>query len=295
MRADFAGLGVALATPFDRGDRVDLAAFRKLVKHVVGGGADVLVPLGTTGEAATLTEQERDQVITACLEEASGRPVLAGTGSNSTAQACAFTARAQQLGAQGALVVTPFYNKPMPQGLIAHYAAVAAAAPGLPLVVYNVPARTGVNLLPATLVKLWELPRVVAVKESSGNLAQISEVARTLPRGKLLLSGDDALALSAIAVGAEGLVSVLGNLLPRQMKQLVDAARENRMAEARALQSRLLPAMEAVMAESNPIPVKAGLQLLGIASDRLRLPLTPAEAPTRKRLEATLRAAGAEL
>jgi 4-hydroxy-tetrahydrodipicolinate synthase len=293
MNADFAGLGVALATPLDRDDRIDLAAFRRLVRHVVEGGADVLIPLGTTGEAVTLSDAERDQVLTACLEEARGRPVVAGTGSNSTAQACAFTTRAQQLGAQGALVVTPYYNKPMPQGLLAHYAAVAAAAPGLPLVVYNVPGRTAVNLLPATLLKLWELPQVVAVKESSGNLLQIGEVARSLPRGKLLLAGDDALALASIAVGAQGLVSVLGNLLPRAMKQLVDAAREHRMQEARELHARLLPAMDAVMAESNPIPLKAGLQMLGIGTDRVRLPLSPAEPRTRERLGAVLREFGA--
>ncbi len=292
MTADFAGLGVALATPFTNDDRIDLPAFRRLVRHVVQGGADVLVPLGTTGEAAALDDAERDAVLAACLEESGGRPVLAGAGAPATARAAALARRAQQLGAQGALVVTPYYVKPMPRGIVAHFEAIAAAAPGLPLVAYNVPGRTGVNLLPASLAMLWELPAVVAVKESSGNLAQIGEVARTLPRGRLLLAGDDGLALPSIAIGAAGLVSVAGNLLPRPMKQLVDAAREHRLPEARALHTRLLPVIDALFAESSPIPLKAGLQLLGLGENRLRLPLTPAESPTVERLRTALQAAG---
>ena len=288
----FQGMLVALATPFTPDFAVDLPAFRRVVRHVVAGGADGLVVLGSTGEAATLLEPERDALIAACLEEAGAIPVIAGTGSNATQQAAAWTRRAQALGAQGALVVTPYYNKPTPGGLVAHYEAVTQAAPGLPVIIYNVPGRTGLNLLPATLDLLWRNPQLVAVKESSGNLAQIGEIARRLPAGKTLLSGDDNLALASIAVGASGLVSVLGNTLPLETKQLVDLALAGRRAEALALHQALLPLMDALFLESNPIPTKAALALKGLCGDTLRLPLQAASAATRDRL-AELIASGA--
>ncbi len=284
------GLAVALATPFSADGEVDLPAFRRLVRHCVDGGVDTLVVLGSTGEAATLLEPERDDLIAATLEEAGGRTVLVGTGSNATRQAAAWTSRAQALGAQGALVVTPYYNKPTGDGLVAHYEALAQAAPGLPLVVYNVPGRTGLNLRPSVLGRLWENPAVVAVKESSGDLAQISEIARTLPAGKTLLAGDDGLALASLAVGATGLVSVLGNALPRAMGRLVAAGRSGG-PDAAALNAQLLPLMDALFLESNPIPLKALLQDLGICGDALRLPLVPASAATRQALRAALPAA----
>ncbi|MBM3978137.1 MAG: 4-hydroxy-tetrahydrodipicolinate synthase [Planctomycetes bacterium] len=292
MSVDLSGLCVALATPFQSNGAIDLAAYQRLVRHVVAGGVDVLVPLGSTGEAATLNETERDALIEVCLSEARGRPVVVGTGSNSTAQTCAWTKRAQQLGAQGALVVTPFYNKPMPAGLVAHYRAVADAAPGLPLVAYNVPGRTGSNLAPSTLARLWDNPQVVAVKESSGNLAQIGEIARALPAGKTLLAGDDNLALATIAVGGQGLVSVLGNLAPALTKELVVCAREGQFGRARELNARLLPLMDALFVESNPIPLKAGLALLGLSTSTLRLPLTAPEAATVHRMRDALAALG---
>jgi 4-hydroxy-tetrahydrodipicolinate synthase len=288
MTLDLSGLAVALATPFTASGDVDLPAFRKLVRHLVAGGVDTLVPLGSTGEAATLLDDERDALIAACLEEASGRPVVVGTGSNATRQTAALTKRAQALGAAGALVVTPYYNKPTVDGLVAHYAAVAEAAPGLPLVAYNVPGRTGLNLTPQALGRLWENPQVVAVKESSGNLAQIGEIARTLPAGKQLLSGDDNLALASIAVGAVGLVSVLGNVLPAETARLVRAARAGQSAEAMRLHQQLLPLMDALFLESNPIPVKAALQIVGLCGDTLRLPLVAASAATRTRLAEAL-------
>jgi 4-hydroxy-tetrahydrodipicolinate synthase len=290
MSLDLSGLAVALATPFKTSGEVDLPAFRRLVRHVVEGGVDVLIPLGSTGEAATLAEPERDELITTCLEEAQGRPVIAGTGSNATKQAMAWTARAQVLGAQGALVVTPYYNKPTIKGLVAHYAAVAEAAPGLPLVIYNVPGRTGLNLTPPMLAELWENKAVVAVKESSGNLAQIGEIARALPPGKTLLSGDDGLGLPSLALGASGLVSVLANLVPRETKAMVDAARQGDLSTARKLHQRLLPLMDALFLESNPGPLKAGLKHLGLAEDVLRLPLVSAEPSTRAKLVSALEA-----
>lgn len=288
MTLDLSGLAVALATPFTASGDVDLPAFRKLVRHVVAGGVDTLVPLGSTGEAATILDAERDAIITACLEESQGHPVVVGTGHNATRQAAAMTQRAQALGAQGALVVTPYYNKPTPDGLVAHFAAVAEAAPGLPIIAYNVPGRTGLNVTPPVLARLWENPQVVAVKESSGNLAQIAEIARQLPKGKLLLSGDDNLALASIAVGASGLVSVLGNVLPRETATLVAAARRGSLAEAQRLHQQLLPLMDALFLESNPIPLKAALKLLGLCGDELRLPLAPAGAATRTRLAEAL-------
>lgn len=280
----FQGLFVALATPFTPDFQVDLPAFRRLVDQVLTGGADGLVVLGSTGEAATLLEDERDALIRACLEAAGKVPVIVGTGSNATLQAAVWTRRAQDLGAQGALVVTPYYNKPTPGGLLAHYGAVAEAAPGLPLILYNVPGRTGLNVAPATLARLWENPAVVAVKESSGNLAQIAEIARTLPPGKSLLAGDDNLALASIAVGASGLVSVIGNLAPRRTKQLVTLALEGRRLDAAAHLHALLPLMDALFLESNPIPLKAALALKGLCQDVLRLPLEAASAATRARL-----------
>jgi 4-hydroxy-tetrahydrodipicolinate synthase len=284
----FTGLSVALATPFTADFAVDLPGFRRVVRHTLAGGVDNLVVLGSTGEAATLLEAERDALITACLEEAGSVPVVVGTGSNATQQAAAWTRRAQELGAQGALVVTPYYNKPTPGGLVAHFQAVTDAAPGLPVIIYNVPGRTGLNLLPATLAMLWANPQLVAVKESSGNLAQIAEIARTLPAGKTLLSGDDNLALASMAVGAFGLVSVLANVLPTETKHLVDLALAGKRAEAIALHQALLPLIDALFLESNPIPTKAALALKGICGDALRLPLVAASAATRARLSELL-------
>jgi 4-hydroxy-tetrahydrodipicolinate synthase len=282
----FSGLFVALATPFTPDQTIDLPAFRLLVRHVVGGGANGLVVLGSTGEAATILDAERDELITACLEEAGPATVVVGTGSNATRQTVLWTRRAQELGAAGTLVVTPYCNKPTPDGLVAHYRACAEV--GLPIIVYNVPGRTGLNLTPATLSRLWEIPQVMAVKESSGNLAQIGEIARTLPAGKALLSGDDNLALPSIALGACGLVSVLGNARPRETKSLVDLALAGKREEAAALHAHLLPLMDALFLESNPIPLKAALQHVGICSDALRLPLVPATAATRARLAEVL-------
>jgi 4-hydroxy-tetrahydrodipicolinate synthase len=294
-QANFGGLGVALATPFrpaGEGGRtaaeygagaVDLAAFRALVSRV-GAEADFLVALGSTGEAATIGDEERDEVVRSCLEEAKGRPVVVGTGHNSTAKAVELGARAARLGADALLVVTPYYNKPQIAGLEAHFRAVAAAAPGLPIIVYNVPARTGLNLAPKDLERLWAIPEVVAVKESSGNLAQIGEILRTIPEGRRLFSGDDALALPAMALGGHGLISVLGNILPAETKALVDAALAGRRAEAAALHARLLPLIDALFLESNPAPLKAAFGLAGLASDALRLPLAPVQASTRARL-----------
>lgn len=317
------GLGVAIATPFFPDGTVDYESFSRLVRFLAGrapdtqnlptkksdisgccvfagqweslwanesGGANFLVVLGSTGEGATVEPDERRKLILTTVEEKTGLPIVVGTGSNSTATSVRLTAEAVSLGADAVLVVVPYYNKPTPEGLQAHYKAVAEAADGKPVIVYNVPGRTGLNLTPAVLQNLWQIPNVVAVKESSGNLGQIGQIARTLPSGKILLSGDDYLALPSISLGAEGLVSVAGNVLPRRLSALVEAARAGRRAEALQLQHQLLPLMDSLFLESNPIPLKAALQMLGLANDFVRLPLYPAQAGTRQKVEAALAA-----
>lgn len=292
-KTDFSGLTVALATPFQRNDDLDLDAFRRVIRHVVDGGANNVVVLGSTGEAATITEVERDLLITTCIEEANATQkrarVIVGTGHNATRQAAAWTRRARDIGADGALVVTPYYNKPMPSGILAHFAAIAEAAPDLPIIAYNVPGRTGQNLAPKTLEKLWQNPAVVALKESSGNLAQIGEIARTLPPGKQLLSGDDNFAMATIFLGGVGLISVIGNVLPAETAELVAASQRGDVATARAIHHRLLPVMDALFLESNPIPTKAALEILGLCEGVVRLPLTTAEEATKRRLAELLR------
>ena len=306
------GLGVAVATPFDADGRVDFQAFGRLLDFLAGtgtnsefqaaegGGCDFLVVLGSTGEAATVEADERRDIIKFAVEHAHGLPVVIGTGSNSTGTCVRLTAEAASLGADAVLVVTPFYNKPTPDGLVAHFSAVAEAAASagtktvanasgnVPIVVYNVPGRTGLNLVPSTLARLWKIPGILAVKESSGNLAQIGEIARTLPEGKILLSGDDALALPALAVGASGLISVAGNVLPRRVKAMLDAAMAGRREESIAIHQSLLPFMDALFLESNPIPLKAALALTGLAGETLRLPLAPASGGTRSALAKAL-------
>lgn len=287
------GLGTALATPFHRDGSLDLGALARLVRHVVDGGSDFVVALGSTGEAAMLGEAERDEVVATVREHCRHVPLIVGTGATSTAQAVAWTGRARALGAQGVLVVVPPYVKPTQAGLVAHFTAVAEAAPELGVVLYNVPGRAATNLQPATLASLWRLPNVVAIKESSGDLQQIGRIAAELPPGKTLLAGDDALALPSIALGAQGLVSVAANAAPREVRALVAAALAGNHAAARKQHARLLPLFDALFAESNPIPVKAALDLLGIAAPTLRLPLLEAAPATRDRLAAALRLAGA--
>ena len=287
------GFGTALATPFHADGRLDLEALARLTHHVVDGGADFVVALGSTGEAGMLTDAERDQVLATVRENCGRVPLLVGTGAQATAMSVRWSIRAQQLGAHGVLVVVPPYVKPSQAGLQAHFEAVAAAVPELAVVLYNVPGRAATNLLPATVAALWRLPNVVALKESSGDLGQIARLCAELPPGKVLLAGDDGLALPSIAVGAQGLVSVAGNVAPRAVKALVTAALQGNLPVARRLHARLLPLFEALFVESNPIPVKAALDLLGLAGPHLRLPLLPAVAATRERLRAALQKAQA--
>lgn len=303
--APFTGLGVALATPFTTGSDavggnrkpgVDHAAFGRLVEHALAGGSGVdwLVVLGSTGEAATVTDVERHALVRQAVEitraDAAGRhvPVVVGVGHNDTERTCELAAQAAAAGADALLVVTPFYNKPQVSGLVAHYRAVAAAAPGLPIIAYNVPGRTGCNITPEAMRRIWEVDQVVAVKESSGDLRQIGRLCQEAPEGRAVLAGDDDLALASIAVGAQGLVSVCANVAPVETRRLVHAAMAGDLTVARETGALLAPLMEAMFVETNPVPAKAALACLGLATANVRLPLSPAEPETWSRVQAAL-------
>jgi 4-hydroxy-tetrahydrodipicolinate synthase len=288
----FDGLTVAMVTPFRRGE-LDLEATAGLTEFLLEGGVECLVVSGSTGEAATCSVEERRTLWRLVKERVRGRiPVVAGTGTNCTADSIALTRMAEEVGLDGAMLVTPYYNKPTPKGQVAHFTAVARAT-RLPLILYNVPGRTGTNTLPETLEKVHDLPNVVAVKEASGSLDQASAVrART----KLtLLCGDDSLTLPMIAVGATGVVSVVGNAAPREMRALCDHARAGRMPEAEALHRRLLPLFKALFVESNPGPVKFLLSAMRRIENELRLPLVPVEPASERVILEAARAAGVEV
>lgn len=290
------GCGVAVATPFTNSGEVDYKAFRRLLGHLTGsnrisdesGGTDFLVVLGSTGEAATILDTERRRLIEIARREVRDIPLYIGTGSNATTRTIELTTDAVSVGVDGVLVVTPYYNKPGPEGLYAHYAAVAEAAGGKSVIAYNVPGRTGVNMTPALVNRLWTIPHLDALKESSGNLAQIGEILRTIPEEKYLLSGDDALALPAIALGADGVISVLGNIFPERMSSMILAALAGARDDALQQHKTLLPFMDAMFLESNPIPLKAALSIIGICGDGVRMPLTTAQPATVARLRELL-------
>ncbi len=288
----FDGLTVAMVTPFREGG-LDLEATAQLIDFLIDGGVEGLVVSGSTGEAATCTVDERRALWRFTRERVRSRvPVIAGTGTNHTAESITLTRMAEELGLDGAMIVTPYYNKPTPRGQIAHFAAVARATK-LPLVLYNVPGRTGTNTLPETLEKVQDLPNVVAVKEASGSVDQASAIrARTR---FTLLSGDDSLTLPMIAVGATGVVSVAGNVAPAEMRALCDHARAGRMVEAQAVHQRLLPLFKALFLESNPGPVKSLLSAMGMIEDELRLPLVPVEPATARAVTEAAAAAGIRL
>jgi 4-hydroxy-tetrahydrodipicolinate synthase len=291
----FEGCGTALVTPFTDAGELDLQALRALVEWQIAEGIDFLVPCGSTGEAQTLDDREREQVVAAVVETAAGRvPVMAGATSNDTRRAVDETRRMCAVGVDAILTATPFYNKPTQDGLARHFLAVADASTR-PVCLYNVPGRTAVNLLPATALKLAEHPNVRGIKEASGDLRQIMEILRHRPTDFAVLSGDDWLALGVVASGGEGLISVTSNEVPGPMTELVQLARHGDLDGARASLYRLLPLMDANFLETNPSPVKAGLASLGKIRDVLRLPLVPVGPATRDALRAALQAAGADV
>ena len=282
----FEGLSVAMVTPF-RGGAVDRDATAKLVEHMIDGGVQGLIVSGSTGEAATTSLEERRALWQLVKECARGRVwLVAGTGSNNTAETISTTKMAEELGMDGALVVTPYYNKPTPKGQVAHFTAVAKSTK-LPVILYNVPGRTATNTTPDILAMVQHLPNVKAVKEASGSIDQMSQVrAKTT---LTLLSGDDALTLPAIAVGGEGIVSVAGQAAPREMRALTDAARAGRTADAEAIHRKLQPLFKALFVESNPGPVKFLLAELGLIANELRLPLVPVEPSTEALVREVMR------
>lgn len=291
MKRMFQGSMVALVTPFSNG-RVDEPAVRELVEFHISNGIDVLVPCGTTGESPTLTHDEHRRVIELTVEAANRRiAVVAGTGSNSTAEAIELTRYAKQAGADGALLVLPYYNKPTQAGLIAHCRAVADAAE-LPLILYNIPGRTGINMLPETLTALADHPYIVGMKEATGNLEQMTQDIVLCGDRLSFLSGDDTLTLPLLAVGGRGVISVVANIVPRDVADLTHAFLSGDWKRAREIHLKLFPLCQAMFYETNPIPVKTAMATMGMIGGELRLPLCPMSEPNLNRLKAAMRAYG---
>jgi 4-hydroxy-tetrahydrodipicolinate synthase len=289
------GCATALVTPFKSDGSVDVERMSALVKRQCEGGVRILVPCGTTGESVTMSEDENRRVISTTVEvaRAHGARVIAGAGSNSTAHAVSNARAAQAAGADAVLIVAPYYNKPTQEGLYQHFRTVAEAVAGLPVVLYNVPGRTSSNIAAETTLRLArEVENVRAVKEASGNLAQIMEIIRNRPAGFLVLSGDDAMTLALMALGADGLISVASNEAPGPMSKLVDEALAGRWDAARELHYRWLPLMDVNFVESSPGPVKAAMALLGLLEENLRLPLVPVTEKTRERVREVLAEVG---
>jgi len=287
----FRGVGVALITPFKPDGAIDEKAFEKFVDWQIEEGTDFLVPCGTTGENPALTNEEHLRVIELTVKRAAGRvPVLAGAGSNNTTRGVELALASFDLGADGILSITPYYNKPTPDGLLRHFGAQAEALErrkaGFPIILYNVPGRTGVNMSSATTLRMRaEIPTVIGVKEASGNMEQILEILRQRDKDFLVLSGDDAWTLPLVAAGADGIISVAGNEIPSLMKELVSAALGGDFERARTVHQRILPLMTGNFIESNPIPVKTALKMMGILEhDTVRPPLAPITEQGRRRM-----------
>jgi 4-hydroxy-tetrahydrodipicolinate synthase len=290
MRRSFTGCGTALVTPFLSDGSLDEAGVRRLARRQVDLGIHFLVPCGTTGESPTLTEDERVRIVELVVAEAAGRvPVLAGAGGYNTREVIHVAKRMRAAGAAGTLSVTPYYNKPTPEGLFQHYSAIAGEV-GLPIIVYNVPGRTGCNVEPATLVRLSGIKGVVGVKEASGNVSQMCEVCRTVPDDFIVLSGDDALTLPLMAVGGHGIISVASNEVPAEMSQMVEVAEQNDFASARKLHHDLLPLMTVNFIESNPIPVKSAMAAMGLLEEHYRLPMVPPREASRQKIREVIAA-----
>lgn len=287
----FEGVFTALVTPF-RDGALDERALQDAIEQQIAAGVDGIVPCGSTGEAATLSHAEHRRVVEVAVAAARGRvQVLAGTGSNSTREAIELTLHAKEAGADGALLISPYYNKPTQDGIVAHYAEVARQT-AFPLVVYNVPGRTASNILPATIARLAEIEQIVGVKESSGDLNQIAHVIAAAPAGFAVLSGDDWATLPMLALGARGVISTASNVVPGEIVELVRAFRAGDLERARAIHYRLLPLFDVLFCETNPIPVKAAVAMRRGIQEELRLPLTRLSAANRARLEAVLKELG---
>ena len=287
----FEGVFTALITPLRDGE-IDADALRALVDAQVAAGVDGVVPCGSTGESATLSHAEHRRVVEIVVDAAGGRlPVIAGTGSNNTREAVELTRHAREAGADAALLISPYYNKPTQEGIVAHFEHVARET-GLPLVVYNIPGRTASNLLPATVARLSDIDGIVGVKEACGDLDQIAHVVAACRDDFAVLSGDDGLTLPLLAVGGNGVISTTSNVAPREMVALVGAARAGRFDQALPVHQRLMPLFDALFCETNPIPVKAAVALQGHCGDEIRLPLTPVADGNRERLRVVMKELG---
>ena len=295
MRTMFTGVGTALITPFTKSGAVDEAGVKRLARRQIDAGVHFLVPCGTTGETPTLTPDERRRVVELVVEEARGQvPVMAGAGGYDTKEVVHVAKAMQAAGVQGLLSVTPYYNKPTPEGLFKHFSAIAEATP-LPIVLYNVPGRTGCNIEAATLAKLATIPHVIGVKEASGNITQMVEICRAVPSDFLVLSGDDALTLPLMAIGGRGLISVASNAIPAEISQMVEAAERGDYKTARQLHHKLVPLMLGNFIESNPGPVKFAMAAMGLCEPVYRLPMVPPRAASQEKIIGLLTDLGLEI
>jgi len=292
MRTPFTGCGTALVTPFTRSGSVDEAAVRRLGRRQIDAGTHFLVPVGTTGESPTLSLAERARIVELLADEANGSvPILAGAGGYDTIEVVHAVAEMKKAGADGILSVTPYYNRPTQEGLFQHYRAIAEST-SLPIVVYNVPGRTGCNIEPATVVRLASLPNIVGIKEASGNMTQMCEVCRLVPESFLVLSGDDAVTLPLMAVGGRGVISVVSNQMPAEMAQLVEAAERGDFKAARAIHTRIMPLMQINFVESSPGPVKAAMAMMGLIEETYRLPIVSPRAESKGKIGTVLKELG---
>lgn len=285
----FHGSMVAIITPFDAAGDFDEESYRQLIEFQIENGTDVIVPCGTTGESATLNYEEHNRVIKTCIDQVGKRvPVIAGTGSNATAEAIEISQHAKELGADGLLLVSPYYNKPSQEGLFQHYKAIAESV-ALPQVLYNVPGRTGMNMTAATTIRLAEFDNIVAIKEASGDLTQASEIIAAAGDKIDVVSGDDFLTLPLMACGAKGVISVTANIMPKQVKAMVSSIQAGRWDEARKQHLSLLDVHQAMFIESNPVPVKTSAALMGKCQADVRLPLVAMGTANLEKLQTVLR------
>jgi 4-hydroxy-tetrahydrodipicolinate synthase len=292
MRTSFTGVGTALITPFTKDGTLDEAAVRRLARRQIIAGTHFLVPCGTTGETPTLSAAERREVVEIIVEEAAGRvPVLAGAGGYDTREVIHAVGEMEKCGVQGILSVTPYYNKPTPEGLYQHYAAIAEST-ALPIIVYNVPGRTGCNVDPATVIRLAGIRNLAGVKEASGNITQMAEICRNVPKDFLVLSGDDAITLPLMALGGRGIISVASNVVPAEMAQMVEAVERGDFTGARVWHDKLLPLMQVHFIESNPGPVKFVMTAMGLCEGIYRLPMVPPRPASQEKILAVMREFG---
>jgi 4-hydroxy-tetrahydrodipicolinate synthase len=292
MRIQFTGVGTALVTPFTPSGDVDEAAVRRLARRQIDAGVHFLAPCGTTGENPTLTDAERIRIVELVAAEAGGKvPVLAGAGGYNTKAVVHLAREFEKVGASGLLSVTPYYNKPTQEGLYQHYRAIAEST-SLPIVVYNVPGRTGTNIETTTLVRLTEIPNIIGVKEASGNMSQICDVCRAVPADFIVLSGDDVLTLPVMAVGGRGVISVASNEVPAEMVRMVEAADRDDFPAARAVHRRLLPLLQVNFVESNPMPVKSAMAAMGLLEETYRLPIVSPKSESKQKIVQVLKDLG---